>query len=108
MAKKKGKKSQAESVNKTRIIMRLKKLNCFDESSAMSLRELGFTDRKKYEKHLEVLEDEGKLKKSKISGNYKYWVKREKRNKKNNNITQQFIIWIAASFVIVLFILSLF
>jgi predicted HTH transcriptional regulator len=109
MAKKKIKKSEAEPVNKTRLLLKLKKMKAFNAESALSLRELGFPDKKKYEKHLDLLESEKKVKKIGSHGSYKYWAVRNKveSNKKGKN-TSFLVIWIVASFIIIFLVASLF
>ncbi len=102
MAKKdKKKKGKAESSKKTLIIKRLQKLEAFTPDTAKSLKELGFSDSKRYERHLEALEGDKIIKKEGSLDNTKYWVNKDKIKPKGSSNTSMFLIfWLGSTFVI--------
>jgi predicted transcriptional regulator len=106
--KNKKNKGKSESTNKTRILLRLQKSEAFSQESAKTMKELGFSDAKKYERHLELLESEGLIKKDTRSDNQKYWLIKDKiKPKKKSGNSSFVIIWFASTFVL-LFIFVLF
>ena len=106
MAKKDKKKSIAEPANKTRILLKLQKMNAYSDDSAKSLKELGLTDKKKFDTHLEMLESEGKIKKIGNPGNFRYWVNEKKTSpKKKGTNTSFFLIWMVSTFVVIFLVL---
>lgn len=105
---KKNKTKRVESTQKKRIIIKLQKFEAYSKESSKSLKEIGLSDKKKFEKHLDVLESEGVLKKHGNSDNYKYWIAKNKiKGKEGKNSSSFLIIWFVSTFVL-LFIFILF
>ena len=106
--KSKKKKGKAESSNKMKILLRLQKYEAFSPERAKSLKELGLTDTKKYERHLEILEAEGIIKKETKTDNPRFWVIKDKIKKKSkSNSTTFFIFWFGSTFVLLFIFLVL-
>ena len=107
--KKKKKKGQAESSNKTRILLRLQKYQAFSPQTAKSMKELGFTDSKKFERHLEALEGDKIIKREGTSDNVRYWANKDKIKPKSTSNTTIFILfWLGSTVVIFLLVFILF
>ena len=101
MKKKSKKDSKAEPANKKRFLMKLQKQNAFSEESAKSLKEIGITDLKKFERHIEVLESEGKIKRTGTPNNYRYWASKSKLAPKKKSGSSSFLmIWFVTTFVL--------
>lgn len=105
MSKKdKKKKGQAESTNLTRIIKRLEKYEAFSPETAKSMKELGLTDTKKFERHLELLEAQGKIKREGKGDSIKIWANKDKIKKKKSSNTNTFMIFWLGSTLVIFFI----
>lgn len=103
-SKNKKKKGQAESTKQTLILNRLQNNDAFSPETAKSLKELGFTDSKKYERHLEMLEGKGIIKKEGKGDNLKIWANKDKIKPKKSSSTNNFILFWLASTVVIFFI----
>ena len=105
MSKKdKKKKGKAESSNKTRILKRLQKFEAFSSETAKSMKELGLTDMKKFDRHLDLLEAEGKIKRDGKGDSQKIWANKDKINKKNSSSANNFMIFWLGSTLVIFFI----
>ena len=107
--KNKKKKGKAESSNKTRILLRLQKYQAFSPQTAKSMKELGFADTKKFERHLEVLESDKIIKREESGDTVRYWANKDKiKPKKTSNTTLFILFWLGSTVVIFLIIYVLF
>ncbi len=107
--KNKKKKGKAESSNKTRILLRLQKFEAFSPDTAKSLKELGLTDTKKFEKHLESLEAKGKIKREGKGESTKIWANKDKiKPKKSSNTNNSFMLGIGLTFIILFLVFVIF
>ena len=107
--KDKEKKGQAESTNKTRLLLRLQKFEAFTPDTAKSFKELGLCDFKKYERHIELMQSDGIIRTEGTSDKMKIWVNRDKiKPKKKSNNSQFLIIWFISTFVLLMILILIF
>ena len=103
-SKNKKKKAQAESSKQTIILNRLQNNEAFSPETAKSLKELGLTDLKKYDRHLDVLEGKGIIRKEGKGDNVKIWANKDKIKPKKKSSTTNFLIFWLGSTVVIFFL----
>ena len=91
--KTKKKKSRGESTQLVRVKNALLKHEANSPAMAVSLKELGFSE-KKFKRHLELLEAEKIIKREGDGNRARYWIKYDKlKPKKKSNMKSFMILW---------------
>lgn len=103
---KKGKKHKSQPANRTRVILKLQKHGALSQETAMTLKELGLGDHKRFGQHLEVLEADKVIKSEGSGENARYWLQKGKAESKKEGGTSSFLFfWLTST--VVLFVVVL-